>query len=350
MGDTPTGRPIINGDFQNTAHGARANSTQRSSASPFDESEGPKAFQGRSHAPGSQGHYPHGQSFPTQQHGSQGQQDHFNMGPLGTALPDMSYMNYGNASPQRYSSGPSPPAHLYQLQSMPQLGGPASMNPLATNLPYNVQYQAPYQSMYLPGQSQTSANSQSGLNIGNQFYQGQAFMGQAPVAPYFIQPGQYAPQGQMYSANSSSGQYGPRGSSTGDNRPLPQQRSGEYQTGTLIDGVQRISSSIGELGLLDHCPLFKVELTHHSASSTSPSSIVRGPPRKPRQSGKLLLLIFLLVNWTNFLYSRPCNLDRQSPTTDRSNEFSFARMQGDFWTRISFPYLEEQLCFCEFQG
>jgi hypothetical protein len=246
------------------------------------------------------------------------------MGPLGTALPDMSYMNYGNAPPQRYPSGPSPPAHLYQLQSMPQLGGPASMNTPATNLPYNVQYQTPYQSIYGPGQSQTSANSQSGLNIGNQFYQGQAFMGQAPVAPYFIQPGQYALQGQMYSANSSSGQYGPRGSFTGDNRPLPQLRSGEYQTGTLIDGVQRRSSSIGELGLLDHCPLFKVELTQHSASSTSPSSVVRGPPRKPRQSGKLLLLIFLLVSRTNFLYSRPCNLDRQSPTTDRSNELGFA--------------------------
>ncbi|KAH8792528.1 YT521-B-like domain-containing protein [Hyaloscypha finlandica] len=254
MGDTPTGRPIIDGDFQNTAHGARANSTQRSSASPFDESDGPKAFQGNSHAPGSQGHYPHGQSFPTQQHGSQGQQDHFNMGPLGTALPDMSYMNYGNAPPQRYPSGPSPPAHLYQLQSMPQLGGPASMNTPATNLPYNVQYQTPYQSMYGPGQSQTSANSQSGLNIGNQFYQGQAFMGQAPVAPYFIQPGQYALQGQMYSANSSSGQYGPRGSFTGDNRPLPQQRSGEYQTGTSIEGVQRRSSSIGHAIWIGNLP------------------------------------------------------------------------------------------------
>jgi hypothetical protein len=251
MGDTPTGRPVIDGDFQNTtAHGGRTNPAQRSSTSPFDESEGPKSFPGGSHAPGSQGNYPHGQSFPAQQHGSQSRQENFNMAPLGTALPDMSYMNYSNVSPQRYASGPSPSAHLYQLQNMPQLTGPASMNPPATNMPYNVQYQAPYQGMYVPAQNQSSANSQPGLNLGNQFYQGQAFMGQTPVSPYFIQPGQYGPQSQMYSTSPSMGQYGPRGSFTGDNRPPPQQHSGEHQPGSLIDGAQRRSSSIGELELI----------------------------------------------------------------------------------------------------
>ncbi|KAN0122353.1 YT521-B-like domain containing protein [Hyaloscypha variabilis] len=259
MGDTPPGRPVVDGDYQSNAYGPGANSTQRSSASPFDESEGSKAFQGSSHLPGSQGNYSQGQLFSTQQHGSQSQQDHFNMGSLGTALPDMSYVNYGNASPQRYPSGPSHSAHLYQVQN-----GPVSMNPPAAHLPYNVQYQAPYQSMYVPGQNQTATNQQSGLNLGNQFYQGQAFLGHAGAAPYFIQPGQYGAQ-QMYPAHPPMGQYGPRGSFTGDNRSLPQQRSGELQLGTSIDGIQRRSSSI--------------------ASSTPPSSVVRGPPRKPRQSG-----------------------------------------------------------------
>jgi hypothetical protein len=287
MGDTPTGRPVVDGDFQNTAHGGGANSTQRSSRSQFEESEGQSTFQGSLHAPGSgsHGNYPHGQSFPAQQHGSQNQQEQFNMAPLGTALPDMSYMNYSNASSQRYPSGPSPSAHLYQLQNMPQLGGPASISTPATNIPYNVQYQAPYQGMYVPGQSQSNPNSQPGLNIGNQFYQGQAFMGQAPMSPpYFVQPGQYGSQSQMYSTSPSLGQYGARGPFTGDNRALPQQRSGEHQLGNPTDGVQRRSSTIGALETFRS---MYIKLTNPAASSTSPSSVVRGPPRKPRQSGKI---------------------------------------------------------------
>ena len=116
MGDTPTGRPVIDGDVQNTG---TASSAQRSSTSPFDESEGPNAFHGGPHAPGSQGNYPPGPPFPFQQHASQSRQGQFDMASLGTALPDVSYMNYGNASPQRFPSGPSPSAHLYQLPNMP---------------------------------------------------------------------------------------------------------------------------------------------------------------------------------------------------------------------------------------
>jgi len=258
MGDTPPGRPVVDGDYQTNTHGPGSNSTRRASASPFDESEGSNAFQGSSPLPGSQGNYPQGHPFPSQQHGSQNQQEHFNMNSLGTALPDMSYLNYSNASPQRYPSGPSPSAHVYQIQNMPQPGGLASMNPTATNLPYNVQYQAPYQAMYVPGQNQTNANQQAGLNIGNQFYQGQAFMGHPPVAPYFIQPGQYGAQSQMYSAHPQLGQYGPRGSFTGDNRSLPQQRSGELQVGTSTDGQQRRSSSISEFDYLLRFLLFKL--------------------------------------------------------------------------------------------
>jgi hypothetical protein len=165
MGDTPTGRPVTDGDVQNTGI---ANSAQRSSTSPFDESEGPNAFHGGPHAPGSQGNYPPGQPFPFQQHASQSRQGQFDMAPLGTALPELSYMNYGNASPQRFPSGTSSSAHLYQLQNTPQIGGPVSMNPPAINMPYNQQYQAPYQGMYVTNQNQTNPNLQSGLNLGNQ--------------------------------------------------------------------------------------------------------------------------------------------------------------------------------------
>jgi hypothetical protein len=338
MGDTPTGRPVVDGNFQNSA--------QRSSTSSFDESEGPKAYQGGPHASSSQGNYPHAQSVQMQQHGSQSRQEHLNMASLATALPDMSYLNYSNVSPQRYASGPSPSQHLYHLQSMPQLNGP--INQSATNLPYNVQYQAPYQGMYVPGQSPPTVNSQSGLNIGNQFYQGQPFMGQAPVSPYFIQPGQYGPQGQMYTANPSMGQYGSRGSFTGDNRPLPQQRSGEYQPGTLIDGMQRRPSSIGK-GIIK--PIYtrsRPGLTNYVASSTSPSSVVRGPPRKPRQSGKLFFFVMFLFNMTDSLHFRPCHLDWQSATADRFNEPCSARLQGNFRARIPFFDLEEQLRFRKF--
>jgi hypothetical protein len=242
MGDTTTGRPIIDGDLQDTTHSTTADSAHRSSASPYDESGVSKAFQGGSHA---HGNFLQGQSFPIQQHGSQNRQELFNMASLGTALPDIAYMNYNNASPQRYPSGPSPSAHLYHVQNITQLGGPASVNPPTTNLPYNAQYQALYQGMYLPSQGQATAGSQPVLNIGSQFYQGQAFMGQAPVSGYFMQPGQYATQSQIYTASPSMGQYGPRGSYAGDNRPLSQQRSGDYQPGSQIDGSKRRVTSIG---------------------------------------------------------------------------------------------------------
>ena len=246
MGDTPPGRLVVDGDYPTNTNGPRSNSARRASASPFEESERSNGFQGSSHLPGSQGNFPQGQPFPSQ-HGSQSYQEHFNMSSLGSALPDTSYLNYNNSSPQRYPPGPSPSAHLYQIPNMHQPGALASMNPPATNLPYNVQYQTPFQGIYVPGQNQPTANQQAGLNIGNQFYQGQAFMGHPPVAPYFIQAGQYGAQSQMYSAHPQMGQYGSRGSFAGDNRSLPQQRTGELQVGTSIDGLQRRSSSIGKL-------------------------------------------------------------------------------------------------------
>jgi hypothetical protein len=239
MGDTPAGQ-------QPLGHSTRPDSARPSSTSPFDESDGRKGFQGGSQTHASQGNFPNVQPFSAQQHGAQGRQEHFNMASLGNALPDMSYMNYSNVSPQRYPSGPSPSPHVYQLQNIPQLGGPPPMSPPATNLPYNVPYQAQYQNMYAPSHNQATGSSQSGLNAGNQFYQGQPFLGQQPVSPYFIQQGQYAPQSQMYSGSPSSGQYGSRGAFIGDNRPLPQQRGGEYQGGSSSAVVPGRSSSIGK--------------------------------------------------------------------------------------------------------
>jgi hypothetical protein len=244
MGDTPTGRPAGEGDFARTTHVAGTNSAQPSSPSPFDESDGRKVFQGGSQTYGPQVNYPNIQSFPTQQYGSQSRQDHFNMAALGTALPDMSYINYSNVSPQRYPSGPSPSPHVYQLQSIPQIGGPPSMSPPATNLSYNLPYQAQYQGMYVPGHSPPPAGSQSGLNTGSQFYQGQVFLAQQPGSPYFIPQGQYGPQNQMYSGSPSSAQYGSRAAFIGDNRLLPQQRGSNHQAGSPNDGAQGRSSSI----------------------------------------------------------------------------------------------------------
>jgi len=239
MGDTPTGQ-------QPLGHGARPDSAGPSSPSPFDEGDGRKGFQGGLQMHGSQGNYPNLQSFSAQQHSSQARQEHFNMASLGTALSDMSYMNYSNVSPQGYPSGPSSSPHVYQMQNIPQLGGPPPMSPPATNLPYNVQYQAQYPGMYAPNHSQSTTSSQSGLDAGNQFYQGQTFMGQHPVSPYFIQQGQYAPQAQIYSGSPSSGQYGSRGAFIGESRPLPQQRVGEYQGGSSSAVVQGKSSSVGK--------------------------------------------------------------------------------------------------------
>ncbi|TVY49007.1 Zinc finger CCCH domain-containing protein [Lachnellula occidentalis] len=185
------------------------------------------------------------------------------MASLGGALPDSSYQPL-NSHSSRQPSGQSPSPLMYQMQGTPQYIGPQAINPQLANTSYNNPYQNQFPGMYPPNQVQSAHHHQSGTS-GSQLFQGQAYMGQPQHAglPYYVQPNLYGPQSQMYSGESPVAQYGTRIGFPGDSRHL--QRNNEYPGTGYSSGSQGRSGSV--------------------ASNTGQSSVVRGPPRKPRQSG-----------------------------------------------------------------
>ncbi|CZS94402.1 uncharacterized protein RAG0_04411 [Rhynchosporium agropyri] len=239
-------------DYSSTAQGFRSNGVQNSGPGQYD-SEYEKGYNGFS-------------QFQNAQQFSQAQSDSFGLTSLSNALPDAAYQNYGNAATQRYVAGQSLSPLMYQYQNVPQFTNQQNMGHTFPSMPYNMAYQQQFQGMYGHGQTQRSQISQPMLSAGNQFYQGQGFVGQPhQMSPAFmVHNSQYA-QGQVYSMSSTSGPFSPRGGFNGDNRLPGQSRSGDHLNGSLVGGVPGKASSI--------------------ASSSAQSSVVRGPPRKPRQSG-----------------------------------------------------------------
>ncbi|KAH9221578.1 YT521-B-like domain-containing protein [Leptodontidium sp. 2 PMI_412] len=244
-------------DHSNTSPGSRPNPNHNSGAGQYNENEVGRGFQGASQLQNSS------QLF------SQGQPDPFGLTSLSNSLPDVAYQNYNSANlpTQRYSTGPSPPPLMYQFQNVPQFAGQQTMGQPFQHMQYNMGYQQQYQGMYGPGQTQQAHNSQPTINSGSQFYQGHGFMGQQqqPMSPPFmVHTGQYGIQGQVYPVPSASGSFGARGGFMGENRQPGQARGSEYLSSSA-GGTPGRSSSM--------------------ASSPAQSSVVRGPPRKPRQSG-----------------------------------------------------------------
>ncbi|KAH7364253.1 YT521-B-like domain-containing protein [Rhexocercosporidium sp. MPI-PUGE-AT-0058] len=239
-------------DYSNVPQGSRSNSSQNPGPGQYIENEAGKGFQGPSQLPN------------TSQQFSQGQPDPFALTSLSNSLPDVAYQNYSNANvpSPRYSTGPSPSPLLYQFQNVPQFAGQQPMGQPFQNMQYNMGYPPQYQGMYGLGQTQQAHNSQPTLNSGSQFYQGQGFMGQqqSMSPPFMVHTGQYGIQAQAYPVSSTSGSFGARGSFMGEPRQPGQQLSQLFGGGN-----PGRSSSI--------------------ASSSAQSSVVRGPPRKPRQSG-----------------------------------------------------------------
>lgn len=240
------------GDFSHNTQGHRQNAAQNSNPNQYNENEGGRGSQSASHPNSSQ-------QF------SQGQSNPFGLTALANSLPDATYQNYGNPPTQRYSSGQSPSPLMYQFPNVPQFANQQPMGQPYQNMQYGVGYQAQYQGMYGQAQTQQSHLQQAALSNGNQFYQGQGFMGQQQQMspPFMIQAGQYGVQGQVYPV--SSGSYGARGGFLGEVRQSGQPRGSEYLSGSSAGGTPGRASSI--------------------ASSPAQSSVVRGPPRKPRQSG-----------------------------------------------------------------
>ncbi|ESZ98888.1 hypothetical protein SBOR_0746 [Sclerotinia borealis F-4128] len=181
----------------------------------------------------------------------------FNMTKLGATLPDIPYQNYGQGFPQ--SPGAAPP-FVYQTQYANQ----AVLSSPPTASSYTTPYQTPY-GMY-PLNQQIQPQHMHMPTNNTQFYVGQGYLGQPQShltgSQYYIQPGSFAQQGQIYTGNQMGVQYPHRGSFSGEIRPVPQQRNDLFVNVT------------GQAGR-----------SNSAASSPSQSSVVRGPPRKPRQSG-----------------------------------------------------------------
>lgn len=235
MGDLPPGsQPAVRSSTM--AHSTRIAQSHPSSGAIYNEDA--DALKGQ-HSVHSSAPYPSSQSFPQHQYSAQTTRgENFNMNPLVSALPDLSYQNYIPSQRQAANTFP-----LYPLPSGQQyMGSQTLSNP--SNAQYSMNYQGQYSAMYNQGPSPPPPQIQPGASAaGNTFYQNQPFMGLQQQA-YFAQTNHYNPQGQMYTQVPPVN-YASQASYSGDNRYHVQQRGSEYLgVGVSSVGAGR-SSSIG---------------------------------------------------------------------------------------------------------
>ncbi|KAG9244573.1 YT521-B-like domain-containing protein [Calycina marina] len=220
----------------------------------------------------------HSQAHPLAQQFSSGQNaptktEPFEMNHLGNSLPEfLSHPNYAmqpQSQQSRFPSSYSPTGHGFHPQtSFSNVQGRNSPGHIAYGHPYQAQYQA----SYAPSHTPSPPHQQGGISPANQFYQNQMYFAQQQhlnsqqVPPqYFIQSGQYQLHNQVFPAMSSMGLPGARNHGMqADNRHQPHQQQFGYM------GVES-GSARAKTSTIKPC--------------ARQSSVVRGPPRKPRQSG-----------------------------------------------------------------
>ncbi|KAH8676777.1 YT521-B-like domain-containing protein [Tricladium varicosporioides] len=264
MGDTPTdAKPV--GDFPGELQDPKQSALQISTGGNTSDFSISVSSQGRSQDNIPLGHYSHMQQYPLQQQPNASHQrpDTFNLGDMAGALPSASIQNFSTVSQERQQVTYSTPGLFYQMPNMTQYGNSQAMSQTMGNVAYNVPYQAQIQGMYATNHMPSPQSIQVGTPVG-QYFQGQGYMPQPNQPQYFMQPGQYQQQSQVYSGNSPASPYGTRGGYMGESRP-PVQPPREY-----LAAIPNASPA-GRSGSI--------------ASSAGQSSVVRGPPRKPRQSG-----------------------------------------------------------------
>jgi hypothetical protein len=243
MGEAPSRSQTTSRNF-NMAHSTRQEPMQPSPSDQYEGTERRKELQETF----PQANYSNPLLYsPPQQQQPPMRADSFSMNSLGSALPDLSYQSYGQLSSQRYAPGASSSNLLYQLPNTTQFVGAQGINS-SGNSPYSMPYQGQYPGIYATGHG--PPHMQSSTSPTNQFYHNQAFQQQQQQQqqqqnpPYFMQPNQYTPQGQMYSQLQS--QYGQRNNFVGDPRLQSQQRANEYLGINYASGVDGRSSSIGK--------------------------------------------------------------------------------------------------------
>ncbi|TQS37893.1 hypothetical protein Golomagni_01616 [Golovinomyces magnicellulatus] len=193
-----------------------------------------------------------------------GCQEQFTMRTLGTALPEISNQQCIVGHPQ-FSNQVM--YHVPQIQQFPGLQN------LAAPASYSSHYsamQAQLQHTYTTRPNVTSSML-SNMNVGNYSYQGPAFNRNVQSPSLFLQHGQYPMQNQINSGNQNIGAQFSKGEKL-DNLQMNRDYHPSFRT-TTRGRYKTAASKLQNRA--------KVAWTANQTQSV----IVRGPPRKPRQSG-----------------------------------------------------------------
>ncbi|KAI8725002.1 YTH domain-containing protein [Fusarium sp. LHS14.1] len=195
----------------------------------------------------------------------------YNMGPMGNALPPVNYRpgQYPHGTQQRYNPTSSPP----MMQQMPQFSGHPSM-PVAAQGYYLQQPQmAQYYGSQMP-QAQPGSTMAPRQNI--TYYPSQMIMSPQQSAYYYAPAPQYQPAAHPVPNGMVAGHY--MNGNPGNNDPRTMIQSAETGGGhpqppKQGQGRARKQSRV------------RSELKQSPDGAERRQSAVRGPPRKPRQSG-----------------------------------------------------------------
>ncbi|CAL3962150.1 unnamed protein product [Diplocarpon coronariae] len=185
----------------------------------------------------------------------------FSLASLATSLPDSTYQNYNSISNQRNPLGPLPTPLMHQYPSSPRFSGPSAMSRPLAHMQHCLGYQIQYPGIYALGNTIQQHDGYSNIGGGNAYYHNQAYSGQQMGYTFLVHPGQLGP---ILPGPCAPGPYGVR-------------------TGTLEDG--RLSYQHRRKACFDGALSTGTPGRPSSTSSIISSSVVRGPPRKPRQSG-----------------------------------------------------------------
>ncbi|KAM0437623.1 hypothetical protein ACHAPT_001987 [Fusarium lateritium] len=195
----------------------------------------------------------------------------YNMGPMGNALPPVAYRHgqYPHGTQQRYNPASSPP----MMQQMPQFAGHPSM-PVAAQGYY---VQQPQMTQYYGSQMpQTQPGSTMAPRQNIAYYPNQMVMSPQQSAYYYAPAPQYQPPAHPIPNGMVSGHYMNGNPGANDPRTLmqPTEASGIHpQPPKQVQGRAGKQSPV------------RSELKQSPDGAERRQNAVRGPPRKPRQSG-----------------------------------------------------------------
>lgn len=210
----------------------------------------------------------------------------YNMASLANALPQPPYRQGPvNNSQMRYNPSGASPSMLGQAQPMHQYGGQGAMGQVP-NQAYYMQQQAQmspyYGSPISPSQPQSSMSPRT--NMPNMPYYGNQLMGNqqshSSMGYYYPQMAPFHSHGQAPHNQAMVGSFMPVPGSQ------PEMRAGPTHIGDSGNAVAFAPTQEPKSGKSKSNAAENQEISNSGAgSSENQSNVVRGPPRKPRQSG-----------------------------------------------------------------